>query len=118
MISAGSIHTASKHGQPAAMIMFRGPSARLIYWTIPVLNLALIAAVRESAFLAQSGHGDREDGSLLSGVKRTSRLSDRMSAFDPKQTWSVPLETGLSSAALLNSAMGQPARTAPALRLR
>jgi hypothetical protein len=50
MISAGSIHTASKHGQPAAMIMFRGPSARLIYWTIPVLNLALIAAVRESAF--------------------------------------------------------------------
>jgi hypothetical protein len=27
----------------------------------------LIVAVRESAFLAQSGHGDREDGSLLSG---------------------------------------------------
>src|SRR6516225_8719624 len=105
MISAGSIHTASKHGQPAAMIMFRGPSARLLQCGSPL-------------FWHKADMAIAEDGCLLSGVKRTSRLSDRMSAFDPKRTWSVPLETGLSSAALLNSAMGQPATTAPALRLR
>jgi Bacterial extracellular solute-binding protein len=39
--------------------------------------------------LAQSRHGDRAQQCPLLGVKRTSRFLGRMSAYDPKRTWSV-----------------------------
>ena len=38
--------------------------------------------------LAHSGHPYRATGCLLLGVKRTSRLIEAMSAFDPKRTLS------------------------------
>ena len=42
--------------------------------------------------LAHSGHPDRAPKCPLSGVKRTSQLKVRMSAFDPKRTWELLLD--------------------------
>jgi hypothetical protein len=58
----------------------------------PVIDGAMTITIRDtvngnSPLLAQSGRRAGAEQCPLSGVKRTSRLIDAMSAFDPKQTW-------------------------------
>jgi hypothetical protein len=68
-----------------------------------------------SPLMAQSRHPDRVGEFPLSGVKRTSQLTGKMSAYDPKRTsWGLTTEIRMSfvltpSFALINGT--DPLRT-------